>query len=103
MPEEVAKKILSSKTGKQWVDRPTGSTIRSIACTPQNIPFSAGYKSMQISWLPTSVEVLEYDWNQSFFSCTKAITARISVNSDDDREDVIDALISLGAHVKSVR
>ena len=100
MPEDVAKSILSKYLGSYWVSNPVGQTMMVIGCSG-NYPMQfSDINRVQVSLNRSQLMVSK--WNWVYYPCGNHIhffASQIKPLSDDEINDVVDALVSLGANI----
>ncbi len=109
MPPEVAITIVSKFMGPEWVSSPYGfpgayweSKMRWM-CDDWNKRYVMPYSDMRIYWETTlqSRKVhVESATQRVGFGCGTLVYVRIIVATEEEQDDLVDALISLGAKVR---
>ncbi|MCG3771700.1 MAG: hypothetical protein JW384_02892 [Nitrosomonadaceae bacterium] len=99
MPAEVALQIVTRYSSESWAKNPVASGIltNGLLCddkTPHPMP----YESMNLTWDAFGVEI-HGDHKVSFW-CGSYTGLKFRISDVEGREDLIDALTSLGAKTK---
>lgn len=98
MPPEVAKQVISRWTGAAWVENPVapwwfGNLLdsRRTYCDTDQTPQPMPFREITIVGFSTNLEV------RRFISICKRQQIILRTNSEQERNDLMDAFISLGA------
>ena len=104
MPKEVAKKIIASHVDYNWAEHPKlqAALVWHPLCSDTNF-YDLDYEHMQVAWDSiSSVVEIQSDKKMVGFLCGTILLGRIHYSTIEVRDDIIDALVSMGAKV-SVR
>jgi hypothetical protein len=104
MPEKVAAEIIAKSAGSDWVKNPTGvATLANHPFCGDHKKYPMPFKSMFISWstIDKYVAVGSTESEGATFVCGSQIAYFFKYSSIDQREDLLDALISMGAKIRT--
>jgi hypothetical protein len=109
MPEEVAKKVLSKYFGSDWVEHPYGISIHTSVCSgnyPMPIPSIEVVQNVE--WNKNAINVMNWTLPAGMnpFPCRSVLSKsvqRAAPFTDEEINDIVDALVSLGAKIKEVK
>jgi hypothetical protein len=101
MPEKVIQQIIGRYVGIGWARSPTARAHLPIhpLCNDKKV-YPMPYSTMQVVWDPWFVEVWG-DQHEVGFWCFYRTWVRFNVSDTQGRDDLIDALVSLGAKIKT--
>ena len=103
MPPEIAKEIIAKYTSDSWVAHPTlKAWLANHPLCNDHTNYEIGFDHMNVVWDPLSVEV-HSDTSRVGFLCGTYLMGQFKVSDSVDREELIDALLSMGAKVKWVK
>ena len=108
MPEKVAKEVLGKYLGYDWAANPTGKAL-GMYCGRDDypLPFNAIKQVLYIHvGSASTLDIRTFHGMALGFTCGSEIDKKIVKNnppfSEDELDDITDALVSLGAQIKEI-
>jgi hypothetical protein len=109
MPEEVARSVLVKYFGKDWVNNPTARAVHGGFCKDTySFPISGIQQVQNVKWSNNIISLMNWTFPAGLnpYPCGSVAIYRVEQNApftDDDINDIVDALVSLGAKIKEVK
>lgn len=109
MPEEVARTVLVKYFGTDWVNNPTALAIHGGFCRDTYpFPISSIQQVQNVKWSNNVISLMNWTFPAGInpYPCGSVAVYRLEQKvpfTDDDINDIADALVSLGAKIKEVK